>query len=136
MIATVVLLGGLSVSASAQCGGNPLITHIPFQFSIGNAMLPAGEYLVKCLGLDQHQVMFQSADGKATAIVPMVVVRGPSDERARLVFHRYGTRYFLVQAWTGGGNGLELPTTRAEAAARELAGTKPERDTIALNARR
>jgi hypothetical protein len=126
MIATVVLLGGLSVSANAQCGGNPLIAQIPFQFSTWKATLPAGEYLVKCLDSDQHQLMLQSTDGKAAAIVPVILVSGRSQKSAKLVFHRYGSRYFFVQAWPGGSNGLELPTTHAEAAARELADIKSQ----------
>ncbi len=133
MIAMAVLLGFLAVSASAQCDGNPLMAKIPFQFSTGKATLPAAEYLVKCLDPNRHQLVFQSTDGKAAAIVPMILVSGRSQEDARLVFHRYGRRYFLVQAWAGGSNGLELPTTSAEkSATREFAGLKPRLETIAL----
>ena len=137
MIAMVILLGCLAVSANAQCEGNALIAKIPFQFSTWEATLPAGEYLVKCLDPNRSQLVFQSTDGKAAAIGPMIRVSGRSEEGARLVFHRYGSRYFFVQAWAGGSNGLELPTTHAEgSAARELAGIKPKRETIALAARR
>lgn len=137
IIVTVVLLGCLAVSANAQCDGKALIAKIPFQFSIGNATLPAGEYLVKCLSPNQRQLVLQKISGKAAAIVPMILVSGKSQEDARLVFHRYGRRYFLVQAWDGGGNGLELPMTHAEAAAAlEMAGAESERETIALTAGR
>ena len=129
-IAMVVLLGCLTVSASAQCDGKALIAKIPFEFSTGKANLPAGEYLVKCLNSYSGKLVFQDLDGKAAAIVPMVLVSGKSQEDARLVFHRYGRRYFLVQAWAGGSDGFELPTTHAERdAARELAGIKPQRET-------
>lgn len=137
MIALVVLLGCLTVSAKAQCGGIPLIAKIPFQFSVRDATLPAGEYVVKCLDPNRHQLLFQSTDGTAAAIMPMIVVSGKSQGGMRLVFHRYGRRYFFVQAWADGNNGLELPTTRAEsAAARELAGIEPKRETIVRTARR
>jgi hypothetical protein len=137
MIAVVVLLGCLSVSANAQCGGIALIAKIPFQFSTGKATLPAGEYLVKCLDANRSQLVFQSTAGKAAVIMPMILVSGRAQRGTRLVFHRYGHRYFFVQAWAGGSNGLELPTTRAEdAAARELAGIEPQRETIALTAHR
>jgi hypothetical protein len=137
MIATIVLVGCLTVSANAQCNGKTLMAKIPFQFSTGKATLLAGEYLVKCLNPYQRQLVFQSSDGKAAAIVPMILVSGRSQEYARLVFHRYGRSYFLVQAWVDGSNGLELPTTHAEAAAaRELEDTQPMRKTIALSVRR
>ena len=100
--------------------------------STGKATLPAGEYVVKCLDLNRKHLVFQSSDGKATAIVSMILVNGRSQEDARLVFRRYGRRYFFFQAWAGGSSGSELPTTHAErSAARELAGIKPQRETIA-----
>ena len=136
MIAVVGLFGCLTVSANAQCGSIPLIAKIPFQFSTGKATLPAGEYVVKCLDPNRKQLVVQSTDGKAAAVVPMILASGRSQKEARLVFHRYGRRYFFFQAWAGGSNGLELPTTYAEsAAARELAGIEPKRETIALTAR-
>lgn len=136
MIAMVVLLGCLAVSANAQCGGGQLIAKIPFQFSTWKATLPAGEYQLKCFA-EGRLLLIRSRDGKANAFMTMVPVSGRSQEGARLVFHRYGSRYFFVQAWAGGSNGLELPTTRAESsAARELAGIKPKRETIVLTARR
>lgn len=137
IVATVVLLGSLTVSANAHCGGDPMIAKIPFQFSTWKATLPAGEYLVKCLNPNLNVLMFQSTDGKAAAIMPMILADAESREGARLVFHRYGSRYFFVQAWAGGSYGLELPMTPAEsAAARELAGIQPQRETIGLIARR
>ena len=137
MIVAVLALGCVTVSANAQCGSIPLIAKIPFQFSIRDATLPAGEYVVKCLDPNRHQLLFQSTDGKAAAIMPMILVSGKLDGGMRLVFHRYGRRYFFVQAWADGNNGLELPTTRAEsAAAQELAGIEPKHETIALTARR
>jgi hypothetical protein len=137
IIATVVLLGSLTVSANAQCGGYPKIAKIPFQFSAWKATLPAGEYLVKCLNPNSNVLMFQSSDGKAAAIMPMILVKAGSEEGTRLVFHRYGSRYFFVQVWPGGSYGLELQMTPAEsAAARELAGIQPQRETIGLIARR
>jgi hypothetical protein len=137
MIALVGLLGYLAVSASAQCGGIPLIAKIPFQFSTGKATLPAGEYVIKCLDPNRKQLVFQSTGGKATAIVPMIQVSGRSQQDARLVFHHYGHSYFFAQLWRDGSNGLELPTTNTEsAAARELADIEPKRETIALTSRR
>jgi hypothetical protein len=137
MIATVVLLGSLTVSANAHCSGDLKTAKIPFEFSTSNATLPAGEYMVKCLDPNLNLLMFQSIDGKAAAIMPTILIGGRSREDAKLVFHRYGSRYFFVQAWSGGSYGLELPTTPAErAAARELAGIQPQRETIGLIARR
>ncbi len=134
MIAMVVLLGCLMVSANAQCVGT-LTAKVPFQFSTWEATLPAGDYQLTCFA-NGRLLLIRSSNGKANAFVSMVPVSGRSQDGARLVFHRYGRLYFFVQAWAGGSNGLELPTTHAEsAAARELAGIKPKHETIALTAR-
>lgn len=43
-------------------------------------------------------------------------------ENARLVFHRYGNRYFLAEVWMGERNGSQLAKSREERAVeRELA---------------
>lgn len=137
MIAVIVVLVCLTLPASAECVGTPLIATIPFQFSTGKAKLPAGEYVVRCLDTNRSQLVFRSTDGKATAVVPMILVRGRSREGATLVFHRYGRSYFFAQAWAGGSNGLELPMTYAESvAAHEFARNERKRDTITLLARR
>lgn len=132
MIAMIVLFGCLAVSAKAQCD-MPLTANIPFQFSISHATLPAGEYKVTCFAPNGSLVLIRSTNGKAHALMQMVQVNGKWQDDGRLVFHRYGSRYFFVQAWAGGNTGLELPTTRAERTLeRELAGLKPKTETVAL----
>jgi hypothetical protein len=138
MIAMIVLFGCTAVSVRAQCGGMPTVTNIPFQFSTGKATLPAGEYKLTCFDPNGRVVLISSTDGKTKAAMQMVSVSDRAKDGARLLFHRYGSRYFLVQAWGGGNTGLQLPTTHAErTVARELAGItpiKPKTETIVLNA--
>jgi hypothetical protein len=67
----------------------------------------------------------------------MISLNNRGRQSEKLVFHRYGTRYFFAQAWDGGNTGLELPTTRAErTVANEVAGIKPKTESIALTVRR
>ncbi len=131
MIAAVVLLGCLAVSANAQCV--QLTVEIPFQFTIVETSLPAGQYELTCRD-NGRILLIRSSHGTANAFMLTVPVTGRSKEGARLVFHRYGSRYFFVQAWDG-NTGLTLPTTRVERnAALELAGIKPKPEAIALTA--
>ena len=45
MIAMIVLVGSMAVAAQAQTSGRTrMIANIPFEFSVGNQTLPAGEY--------------------------------------------------------------------------------------------
>jgi hypothetical protein len=137
MIAMIGLLGCLTVSARAQCSSLQSKANVPFPFNVAQTRLPAGEYTVTCLP-EAGLLLIRSTDRKARAAATMISVTGKVQDHGKLVFHRYGSQYFFVQAWTGGTEtGLELPTTNAErTAAREFPGIQPQTKAIALTTRR
>lgn len=141
MIAMIVLVGSLAVAAQAQTNGRiALIANIPIQFSIGNKSLPAGEYTVRSISDDSRNVVLriQSRDGKTSAMLQTSTVEGKAQERAKLVFHRYGNQYFFAQAWVDGDSrGLEAQKSRAERAAeREFAEITMATKSVTVTARR
>lgn len=141
MIAMIVLVGSLAISAKAQTNVRiALIANIPFQFSIGNKSLPAGEYTVRSVGEYSSNVLLriQSRDGKTSAMLQTSTVEGKAQERAKLVFHRYGNQYFFAQAWVDGQKtGLEAQKSRAERAAEhELTAIKMATKSVTVTARR
>ena len=140
MIAMIILVGSMAVAARAQTSGRTeLIANIPFEFSVGNKILPAGEYTVTQVNpaSDRAVLQLRSRDGSGGAMIQMDSVIGKAQESAKLIFHRHGDQYFFAQAWVDGDNsGLEAPKSRAERAAEsELAGIK-QAETVALAARR
>jgi hypothetical protein len=56
-----------------------------------------------------------------------------ASETSKLVFHRYGSQYFLAQVWSAGNSeGRELPRSRAE---REVASNnQPAAQLVAIAA--
>jgi hypothetical protein len=129
------------VSVQAQSRGKIAVT-IPFEFQIGSKTLPAGGYNVK--PLSQNSMLFQSEDGQQSAIVlTNNRVQADINEKAaqeRLVFHQYGSKYFLSQVWpVKGGDGHELNKTNAERqAAKEqnlAGGAKIQKVEVAARAR-
>ena len=141
MIAMIVLVGSLAVAAQAQTSGRTqLVASIPFEFSVGNRTLPAGEYTVRQVNpASDHAVLqLRSRDGRASAMVQMDSVMGKAQESAKLIFNRYGNKYFFAQAWVDGENsGLQASKSRAErATGRELAGIKMATESVALTAHR
>jgi hypothetical protein len=104
-------------AANAQLS-NPITAKIPFDFSVGNKQLPAGEYgftrqsgigdngLMSVRGVDNKTHLFQSTLNAQ--------VNTPNDQ-SMLVFHKYGDQYFLEQIWSGGERqGTQLPESRKE----------------------
>jgi hypothetical protein len=77
---------------------------IPFDFVIAGKTLPAGEYVVERSTLfSATGLSIRSVDKNAGVYVLTAAVE--SNERpddSKLVFNRYGDRYFLSEFWTSG----------------------------------
>ena len=141
LIAMIVFVGALAVAAHAQTNSRiALIANIPFQFSIGNKSLPAGEYTVRSMSDASCTVVLwiQSRDGKTGAMLQTSTVEGKTQKRSSLIFHRYGSRYFFAQAWVDGDRvGLEAQKSSAERGAeRELVAIKMATGSAVVIARR
>lgn len=129
MLSLVFMLTAVSVCAQSE---RSKVTNIPFSFIVGQKTLPAGEYTIKPNRKDSHNVwLVQSRDGRTSALFTTMPVRASeTQEKTKLIFHKYGDQYFLSQIWTPGGNsGRELLMPRLE---RELAKNAIERQTIVL----
>lgn len=110
------------VSANAQ-SAQKVVADIPFEFNIGYKTMPAGEYSVQTIVSAGDGLLIQSADGKNSALrLSEATEKARDKSHARLVFHRYGDRYFLAQVWTGSNNtGRQLLKSQDETAVeREL----------------
>ncbi len=123
-------------SVNAQTASRAEVT-IPFDFSAGKANLKAGSYNIN--RLSGTAITIRSADGETAALVNAQLAIGSRDYKggARLVFNKYGDRYFLSQVWLSVDHGRQLFMTGAEAkVAREYKlatkNGKPERAEVAL----
>ena len=91
-------------------------TSVPFEFTVGDKALPAGNYTVASITLGSDAILVRSIEGKDSAARLTMQAEGESDH-AKLVFHRYGQRYFLAEVWNGEGrSGRRLAQCRKERA--------------------
>jgi hypothetical protein len=120
-------------SVSAQTA-REMTVEVPFEFTVGDATLPAGVYGVYRTST-QDQILMRRRDGNgAVLIVTDAVRRGRPAVDASLEFRRYGDQYYLARIWTKGEQiGRKLAPSRRERrsvkeATRNLAqaGAKPE----------
>jgi hypothetical protein len=114
-LAAGLLLSVVFASAS-YAQGRPISVDIPFAFSVGGQMLPAGQYDVRTLTSHGNDVqLIQRKSGEPSAIVITMPVDAKSGEsKPRLVFNEYGDMYFLSQAWTSQHQGRQLHTSQRE----------------------
>jgi hypothetical protein len=97
-IMTMAILLGCLIAAGASHAQaqtlDPIKADIPFDFYVGEKLLPAGEYTIT----EKHQGLMeiQRDDGKATAFF-MTDDNQPRQEptASELIFNRYGNETFL-----------------------------------------
>jgi hypothetical protein len=106
-----VVLAFSAVSAYGQSVIKRQTFVVPFEFSVGGKVMPAGEYAVSGETLI---VRIQSKDRKQNVVVLPVSTRiGPlSRTEVKLKFRRYGDQYYLAQVWLPDGVGRELRRER------------------------
>ncbi len=90
--------------------------NIPFNFSVTGATLPAGAYTIQSLTSDGRVLSIRDSDMRAQGMVFAIPCESLNDvKQTKLVFHRYGDRYFLTQIWVAGRNsGHQIPKSRRE----------------------
>ncbi len=98
----VGLVIGLMVSAQAQVS-TQYRAHIPFDFSVGNLNLPAGDYDIGLAGSSTNQTTLtirqtQSGGGKFVSVIPNEANR--MLDVSKLVFNHYENQYFLAKMIT------------------------------------
>lgn len=113
----IVLLGMVLVvisSAIAQTQHGDVLVQVPFSFHVGDRQLPPGSY-VAAPAADGFLHIFNTKDPHSQMFTPANRVQSSAAQAPKLVFHRYGTSYFLTEVWNSNGTiGRELPRSKAE----------------------
>jgi hypothetical protein len=112
--AAVTLLLTATPPVHAQSTG--LQVTIPFEFQVGNKMLPAGTYTV-WLGAHGSALSISDGRGKAAFSVITTIDRpnALASANSRLVFRVYGNHHFLSEVqWAGYRTARSLPKSKAE----------------------
>ena len=124
-------LSMIAALAASTSFAETYYANVPFNFVLKNKTLPAGTYLLDSAAAS-GVVMIRSDDRKiAIAAIGSGLTSENRGQEGKLVFHRYGNRYFLEQVWTRGGAGHQLPQSAQE---RELKAQRrsPASETVAL----
>ena len=93
------------------------LVNIPFNFTVGDKALPAGEYLIRRNRKDADTVWaIQHKDsGKTVLFLTRQVHSAETQSNAKFVFQKYDDLYFLSEFWTAGTNtGREIQVTDRE----------------------
>jgi hypothetical protein len=112
IVATFSLLVVLTALGIAANLSGFVTTRIPFDFTVNGKTLPAGKYDVT-IGTTPGMLIIRNAESRQAVVVITQTADDKMDEKARLVFHRYGKEHFLASI-SDGNKTRELPKTKAE----------------------
>jgi hypothetical protein len=128
--ATLLVLTLLAVPGFINAQSRQVIkAQVPFEFIVNGNILPAGECVIEAQGdgLIHLQVISGS---RRVFVVPSATESLNAAAESKMVFHRYGDRYFLSTIRREGNNrGYELPSGKAE---KELRAQKATEDDVTL----
>jgi hypothetical protein len=112
VLSLVLLAAGSAVAKTLNIRAG-----IPFKFVINKQTLPSGQYSITTLAASNGRtLMIRSNDSRVATIVNSNSTQSlnPS-KQTKLVFRRYGDRYFLSQVWVAGeALGHQLPKSGRE----------------------
>lgn len=136
LLVTVAFVSAVA-SVSAQTPGHNITANIPFDFSVGDKTLSAGQYAIARASSDGTMLKVGNREESASRLTQSVQANEPK-EQTMLVFNRYGSRYFLSQVWLAGEIvGRQMQKSDAEKAIeQELAKNNETAETVTLVAGR
>jgi hypothetical protein len=106
-----------AASVYAQSVKSSFVVEIPFEFVAADKTLPAGKYNIRPISTAEPNLLsLQNVDsGAITTVMGQSLQASKVQADSKLVFTRYGDRYFLSKVWTFGSyRGRELPRSRDE----------------------
>jgi hypothetical protein len=113
ILMTIFALAAVSTSAQAKYGvrGN-----VPFDFIVGDKTIPSGLIIAHGVSADSAGVLsIGNVDqGKQAMRVGRSLPGGDYSDQCKLVFRRYGNRYFLAQIWIAGYPAWEVMKSKQE----------------------
>jgi Tfp pilus assembly protein PilW len=101
-MAGMMALTAMATTRVAQAQ-QAVAVNIPFNFVAGNTQLPAGEYTVTVSSPTHSVILISLKDAKASTFINTnAAVSSTPQTESKLIFNRYGDRYFLAQVWEQG----------------------------------
>ena len=130
--ATLLILTLLAVPGFVSAQSRQIIkAQVPFDFIVNGKSLPAGECSIEAQGNGQTYLLVSSGSHR-TFVLPNATESSTVSAETKLVFHRYGDRYFLSSISREGNNrGYGLPAGKAE---KELRAQKAAEGEVTLAA--
>jgi len=132
-LAGLILL--FAVAAPLQAGSildHEMTVTVPFEFAAGDKVLPAGDYTVQ-VNPERGSVVLRGEGHRSQILLTIRKKSRTVPVLGKLVFQRYGTRFFLAEVWSqNNATGATLAPSSRE---KELARKKQPEQILVVQAR-
>ena len=123
LAATLISLGSACAHAQAP------VFKVPFDFTVGNQVFPAGTYQVSYYPT-KSAILIRSQDDRFHALTATHAA-DPSISDSKVIFTKYGNQYFLHEVLCSAvAMNVEIPTSKLEKQARIQEAQLPHSETV------
>src|ERR1041385_8779257 len=95
--------GAIALLGSTTLRAQSAVANIPFDFAAQRAALSAGRYELKSLNPTSDTIQIINLDtSKSVAVLAPRAMSDPARKdlgSGKVIFHRYGDRYFFSEVW-------------------------------------
>jgi hypothetical protein len=93
----LLAIANFAMAGTSFAQSNGVQATVPFDFTVGNQLFPAGTYTIKHESMTANVISIRSHD-KPIAVLSLVHRDGnKSPNGGQLLFHKYGGQYFLSE---------------------------------------
>ncbi len=118
-IAAIALLAiaNFAMAGTSFAQSQQIRADVPFAFTVGNQLLPAGTYTIRTKS--EGLVAIKNHDKPITVLTLVDRDGAKAPNSGKLMFHRYGDRYFLSEILCGWADmNVTVPRSNAEKSVR------------------
>jgi hypothetical protein len=110
----LIAMANLALAGTSFAQSNGVRATVPFDFTVGNKLLPSGNYTIK-QETSRHMIVIRSHDKPIAALSLVNQDGNKSPNGGKLLFHRYGGQYFLSEILCDRADlNVEIPRSKTE----------------------
>jgi len=94
-VGILLVLASVLATGAALAGDRAIQANVPFDFAVGDRLLPAGTYTIA--SLNSGVIVIQSRDHQISLMAITSPDSNESVHGGKLVFDKYGDQYFLSE---------------------------------------
>ena len=109
----LLAIANFAMAGTSFAQSNGVRATVPFDFTVGDKLLPAGTYTIKAQS--PHVIVIRNHDKPIAVLTIVNQDVNKSPDGGKLIFHKYGDQYFLSEILSDWATiNVTVPRSKAE----------------------